>query len=166
MKTLLFLLVLTSLTAWGQQPASASNPPVAGMATGEEIVKRANVITLHTADSANVAYTKLARLLLAEGYVLDKADRELGFVNTGYHHSANRAVEVALRVVVVPNPAGALVEVRGVSRMPGMSHTLVGGDSPIEYRGMSGSPAMLAWEAMARLAATYHAPQTTCKRQL
>lgn len=98
--------------------------------------------------------------------MLEKTDRKLGFVNTGYHATANRAVEIALRVVVVPNTAGALVEVRGVSRMPGMSHTLVGGDSPIEYRGMGGSPAMLAWEAMARLAATYHAPQTTCKRQL
>ena len=166
MKTLSFLFLLAGTTTQAQQMASASRPPVASMVMGEELFKKANVITLHTADSAGVAYTKLARLLLAEGYVLDKVDRELGFINTGYHHTAKASVEVALRFVVVSQPTGALIEVRGVNRMPGMNNTILAGDSPIEFRGMTGSPALLAWEAMSQLAAGYKASKITYKRQL
>ena len=165
MKRLLLLLVWVSAPAWAQ-PALVTKVPVVGTATAEEPVKRANLIILHTADSANAAYIKMARVLLAEGYVLDKTDRELGFINTGYHHTAKLAVEVALRFVVVPQPMGALIEVRGVSRMPGMNNTIIAGDSPIEFRGMTGSPALLAWNAMARVAAAYNASKTSYKRQL
>lgn len=166
MKLLTLLFTLASSLAWAQSSTPTNKLLVAIAASVNEPVKRANVITLHTTDSASVAYTKLARLLLAEGYVLEKTDRELGFINTGYYHASNRAIEVALRFVVVPQRTGALIEVRGMSRIPGMSNTLMAGDSPIEYRGMGGSPTMLAWETMARLATGYKAPGITYKRQL
>jgi hypothetical protein len=165
MKRLLLLFLWTSVPAWAQ-PALATTSPRTGTTTAEEPVKRANVITLHTTDSASLAYTKLARLLLTEGYILDKTDRELGFINTGYHHATNQAIEVALRFVIVPQQSGTLIEVRGISRMPSMSNTLMGGDSPIEYRGMGGSPVMLAWQAMSQLAASYKASNVTYRRQL
>lgn len=150
------------------QPAypPPSEPYAAAPPAGQEATspfKRATVVVLHTADSASVAYTNLARLLLAAGYPIDKSDKELGYINTGFHVGQNKAVEQSLRAAIIPKKGGALIEIRGVYRMPSIGRGVMAGESPIECRGAFGSPAGISWQEMLRLASAYHAPRLAYK---
>lgn len=147
MKKLLLLLAAALLPA---APALAQAAPGSGAAEAAE--PGAAIVVAHTPDSARVAYARLARLLLAEGYPLAKTDKELGFIGTDYRASANQAVLVALRFVIVPEAAGSRLEVRGSYYLAGGP---LAGSSPITLRGAAGSPAGIAWREMARLAAAY-----------
>jgi hypothetical protein len=155
---LLALMLLATVPALAQTtaaPTSEASTPLKG----------ASVIVLTTTDSAATAYTKVARLLMADGYALDKTDKELGFINTGYRATINKGVEASLRFVILPQSSGSAIELRGVYRVPGMTNTVIGGDSPIEMRGAASSPAGRAWEEMLRVSRLYPGVTITYKRQ-
>ncbi|MVN78917.1 hypothetical protein GO988_21520 [Hymenobacter sp. HMF4947] len=141
-------------------PTLAQTVPPAGQEASEP-TKKDNVIILHTADSVATAYTKLGRLLLESGYPIDKSDKELGYINTGFRATQNRTVEAALRFAVIRTTTGVLIEIRGICRVP----TAKSADIPIDFRGTFGSPAGIAWVEMNRLALAYKAPTVTYKQQ-
>ncbi|TVT43122.1 hypothetical protein FNT36_03245 [Hymenobacter setariae] len=141
-------------------PTLAQTAPPAGQEAAQP-TKRDNVIILHTTDSVAVAYSKLGRVLLDGGYPIDRSDKELGYINTSYRPTQNRAVEAAYRFSIKPSKEGAIIEVRGMCKMPSMRL----GDTPIDYRGAFGSAPGIAWQEMSRLALSYKAPVVTYKRQ-
>lgn len=163
----LFILLLAAASAFAQSEDKTVYPPPRNPVGGHALpapgveadkpFKRANLIILHTADPPFEAYIKLGRLLLADGYPIDKSDKEMGYISTGYRATLNRAVEAALRFAIIAEPNGSRIEARGVCRMPSMGNTVLRGDSPIDFRGAFGSPAGIAWQEMQRFTATYQA---------
>nr|GFB72010.1 hypothetical protein [Tanacetum cinerariifolium] len=77
----------------------------------------ANVIVVHTADSARTAYQKLTLLLLAQGYQLVETDSAQGRISTDYHRSAYRRIKVSLQFVISAHARGALVEERAIGQV-------------------------------------------------
>lgn len=145
-------------------PTLAQTVPTVGQEAGAPF-KGANVVLIHSTDSASVAYDKVGRLLLSEGYALDKTDKGLGFIGTSYREVAKGRAQVALRFTVIPAPSGVVIQGRAVMHMPALQHTALNGDSPAEYRGMKGSPMLATWEELNRVAAAYPGGQLAYKRQ-
>ena len=160
----LLLAAVPALAQMQAPPPTEAEIRASGAETTQPF-KRANVITLYTSDSTSAAYSKVAKLLLAAGYPIDRSDKDLGYINTNYRVGKNREIEEAFRIAIVPIAGGAKVEVRGIYRMPGMRNTFLEGDSPIDFRGALGSPAGHAWQDMIAFAASYNAPKTTYKLQ-
>lgn len=80
------LLFSTPVMAQQNTPSSANDRAVGPMpAVGIEATvpfKGANVLLLHTSDSAATALKNLGRLLVKSGYTLDKLDMQLGYLTT------------------------------------------------------------------------------------
>jgi hypothetical protein len=141
-------------------PALAQTAPPPPIIESAMPFKRASVIVLHTTDSLGVAYSKLGRVLLDGGYPIDRSDKDLGYINTSYQPTKNRAVEAAFRFSIKPSKEGAIIEIRGVCKMPSMRVS----DTPIDFRGSFGNPIGIAWEEMNRIALAYAAPKVTYRK--
>jgi hypothetical protein len=112
--------------------------------------KGATTIILSTPDSLSVAYVKLSRLLLADGYIIDKTDKELAYINTDYKNiQLNRGVELSLKIVITPNANGTIITERGAARMPYL------GEFPAACRGANNSPVQRAWAELYRVSVLY-----------
>lgn len=141
----LFVCLLFAGPAFGQMMAAAP-------------FKGANEIVVTVPDSSGAAYALMARAFATAGYQLDKADKELGIVSTRPHPAPRLNMLCAYSAMVLPSAKGSVVSIRGTSSLPGAAGVspLLTGESVINYRGMSGSPAMVAWEEMAaRLRAAF-----------
>jgi hypothetical protein len=134
-KLLLAVLLLNTVPTLAQSAAPA---------------KGATTIIISTSDSMATAYTKLSRLLLADGYSINKADKELAYINTDYKSiQANRGVELALKFVIAPSSNGTVITERGTGKMPYL------GEFPASFRGATGSPIGRAWVELLRVGMLY-----------
>jgi len=164
MKYCLIILGLFTSPVFAQRaPSLTSLPEQPEGSEGASLFKRANVLIIHTTDSTSVAYTKIARILLADGYAIEKADKELGYINTQYRTTAvSRALQAALRFTIAPGTSETRIELRGTGLMPGFP-TL--GTMRLEARGQGGSPISTAWAEMQRVATLYPGAQLSYKRE-
>jgi hypothetical protein len=118
-------------------------------------MRGANIIVIYSPDSIPAVYSKLGKLLLSEGYPIEKSDKELGYINSGFRTTpSNKAIEAALRFTISGTTKGTKIEVRGACVMPAIRYGL-GAQSAIECRGMRGSMLMTSWDEMNRMARLY-----------
>jgi len=105
--------------------------------------KGANTIAVVLPDSGIVAWKKTAQVLTMRGYSLKATDKDLLTLSTE-SKSTGRAGEVVIRATVI-----------GRTVMLGGNFTtaiLNGSGTRITYRGMQGSPFMVAWDELQEVA--------------
>lgn len=116
--------------------------------------KGATTILVSTTDSARVAYNKAVAGLLAQGYGLDKSDKEALFFSTP-SRSADGSVFIKIQLVVVPAPGGSVATFRStftwVSATTIMAH-VENRELPVQFAGGPGGPSKRAWAAMKKAA--------------
>jgi hypothetical protein len=162
MKQLLLAFLLLAYSAHAQglptPPAPTDLAPPAGQEASGPF-KFANVIVVHTADSARTAYRNLTTLLLAQGYQLVETDPTQGRLMTDYRRSDYRRIKVSLRFVITPQASGALLEERAISQVS-VEASCFG----VECRGTPKMPIACAWSEMWRIARLYPAGVLAYKR--
>lgn len=127
--TLSFISLLATVTASAQ---SAQQP-----------FKGANVILIQLPDSGAVAWQKAAGSLVRAGYVIRNADKDLLTIST-----EPKPDKRGLQSSVSASVSGRTLRLAGTYVLRGL-----GSDAaPIIYRGMAGSPTMLAWEQLDKAA--------------
>ncbi|SMB79787.1 hypothetical protein SAMN00120144_4221 [Hymenobacter roseosalivarius DSM 11622] len=162
-KLLLAVLLLPAFSARTQSlsrpPAPLEVAPPAGQEASTPF-PLANVIVVHTSDSARTAYLKLAQLLRAQGYQLEKTDQAHGLITTHYHRTAyHRGVKASLQFTIRPQGAGAIIEERAIGQVISASSRF-----PVECRGTAKMPIASAWAEMWRMASCYPAGSLAYKR--
>jgi hypothetical protein len=147
-------------------PALAQAVPPAGQEAAAPF-KKANLVIIHTTDSVATAYKKLAAVLLGAGYTLDRADKELGFLNTKARPTPNNKAMHTLRASVVAAQGGSDIQLRGSFAMPMLAamSPLMAGDSETVFRGMKGAPFMASWDEMQKVATLYPGGRVAYKQQ-
>jgi hypothetical protein len=128
MKTILTVLCLLPLLVLGQ----ATEP-----------FKKATVIEIHTTLTPQQAYKSVAEALQDSGYGIASSDAVLLSIST--NEKADRNITSHLNITVRGDSL-AVVVLKGTFTLSGF------GTSPIEYRGMKGSPVMLAWDQLEAVA--------------
>ena len=73
----------------------------------------ANVLLLHTPDSASTALKNFGRLLLRAGYTVDKMDLALGYVTTAEPPRPQLGFSYTYRAIAEPTAGGATLTVTG-----------------------------------------------------
>ena len=101
--------------------------------------KGANTVAVMLPDSGIVAWKKTAQVLTMRGYGMKATDKDLLTLSTD-SKPAGRAGEVVIRATVI----GRTVMLGG-NFNTGIINT---SGSRITYRGMQGSPFMIAWEEL------------------
>lgn len=149
----------------GTAPAlvqKAAPPPVTGQESAKPF-KGANVILVSTSDSAAVAYKKIAAAILGAGYTIDRADKELGFISTKPRPTPKLNGLHAIRIAIMPMPAGASIQLRSSFSMPGAAAVspIMAGELETTFRGSNGSLFMICWNELQRLAQSYPNGQIT-----
>jgi hypothetical protein len=145
-------LLLAGLLLTGA-PVFAQGSPALGPETTEPF-KGATSLMVHTQDSANVAYKKLANALLAAGYGIEKSDKELGFISTAARPAPKYNMLYACKFYVKPTATGSDIQVSGNFTLPGAAAaaSFMAGESTITYRGGANSTLMVCWRAMEQAA--------------
>ena len=115
-------------------------------AYAQEVPKKANTILITVADSGDTAWKNTAKILVEQGFVIKNSDGELGTLSTEPKSLKGRAI-ISLSVLA----QGHIITLTGQMVVPGLSSLA----SPVDYRGMSGSPALLAWQKMQQVAEAY-----------
>jgi hypothetical protein len=128
MKTLLTLLCLLPVWVMGQ----ASEP-----------FKKASVIEIHTTLTPQQAYKAVALALQDSGYGIASSDATLLSISTNGKTGRNIVSNLNTSV---RGDSLAVIVLRGTFILSGFDA------SPIEYRGMKGSPVMLAWDQLEAVA--------------
>lgn len=123
MKAFLFCLVTTC------SPAFAQTAPV----------KRANQIAVQVVDSGAIAWKRTAQILAARGYGIKASDKDLLSLTTEPKH-VRRVGNITLSVLV----KGQTVLLSGNFTVGAISTEV----ERITYRGMEGSPFMVAWKEL------------------
>lgn len=162
MKKALLALLLLTYSAHAQTLPTPPTPTEMGPPAGQEATTPfplANVIVVHTADSARTAYQNLTALLLAQGYQLAEIDPAHGRLTTDYRRSDYRRIKVSLRFVISPHASGALVEERAIGQV-----SIEASRFGVECRGTPKMPIACAWSEMWRLASLYPAGSLAYKR--
>lgn len=162
MKKLLLTLLLPACSAYAQSLPLPPAPTELGPPAGQEATtpfNLANVIVVHTADSARTAYQNLT-LLLAQGYQVVETDPAQGRISTDYHRSAYRRIKVSLQFVIRAQASGALIEERAIGQV-----SVAASRFAVECRGTPNMPIACAWSEMWRLASLYPAGSLAYKRE-
>jgi hypothetical protein len=160
---LLFLLLLPAFAARAQSPPPVPPAPTElGPPAGQEAPAPfpfANVIVVHTPDSASTAHRKLSQLLLEQGYQLEKTAAAQGRITTNYRRSAYRGVKASLQFTIIAQGAGARIEEQAIGQV-------ISADSrfAVECRGTPKMPIACAWAEMWRVASLYPAGTLAYKR--
>jgi hypothetical protein len=141
-KSLLAAILLLPFGAMAQTPAPA---------------KGANVIIIVTPDSAKQAYNKLADILLTAGYTVDRADKELLFINTKPRPAPRYNMEHMPRASISATPSGSNILLRDSFTLPGAAAaaSFMAGQQEVVYRGGKGSTFMVCWAELERIASLY-----------
>ncbi|WP_223654295.1 hypothetical protein [Hymenobacter psoromatis] len=163
MKELLLALLLPAYSTHAQSLPTPPTPTELAPPAGQEAptpFKLANVIVVHTPDSARTAYRKLATLLLAQGYQLAETDSAQGRITTDYHRSAYRRIKVSLHFVIIAQATGSLIEEQAIGQV-----TTADSRFGVECRGTPNMPIACAWSEMWRLASRYPAGSLAYKRE-
>jgi hypothetical protein len=85
-------------------------------AVGVEVTtpfKGANVLLLHTTDSASTALKNLGRLLVKNGYSIDKLDLQLGYLTTADPTVAAGHTTYDYKAVADPEKGGTVLSISG-----------------------------------------------------
>jgi hypothetical protein len=129
--------------------------------------KKANAVVITTPDSLDTAYKKIAQAILEAGYTIDRADKELHFINTKARPIARMGLQESLQASLKPGAGGSVILLSGTFASPSMAamSPLMAGDSKVEYKGMKGSPIMACWEELQRVARLYQGGALTYKQQ-
>jgi hypothetical protein len=162
MKMALLALLLLTYSASAQTLPTPPAPTETGPPAGQEAntpFPLANVLVVHTADSAHTAYRNLTALLLAQGYQLAETDPAHGRFTTDYRRSDYRRIKVALRFVISPQASGSLIEERATGQV-----SIEASRFGVECRGTPKMPIACAWAEMWRLASLYPAGSLAYKR--
>jgi hypothetical protein len=135
----------------------ASVPVLAQAPAAEAPFKGANTIVVHTADSAATAYKKIAHILLDAGYTLDRADKDLLFLNTKSKSAPRYNMLHVVRASVKATASGADIQLKDAFTLPGAAavSAIMAGESETQYRGAQSSTYMVCWNELHRLAALY-----------
>ena len=72
----------------------------------KELPKGANIITLKTIDSINVAFKKIANIILDYGFTIANSDKDLYFLNTDFVSFGGYTFKTKLNVRVKENEGG------------------------------------------------------------
>jgi hypothetical protein len=127
MKTLLTILCLLPVWVLGQ-----ANEPF----------KKASVIEIHTTLTPQQAYKAVALALQDSGYGIASSDATLGTIST----DAKAVKHVLTKLnASVRGDSAAVIVIQGTL-------SALGTNSPIIYKGMKGSPLMLAWDELETVA--------------
>jgi hypothetical protein len=147
-------------------PALAQKAPPAGQEAPQPF-KKANTIIIHTTDSTTVAYKKIAGVLLGAGYTLDRADKELGFMNTKPRPTSTKNAVHTIRVAILPAQSGVDIQLKSSFATPTLAaiSPIMAGDMETDFRGMKGSPIMASWDEMQKVAVLYSGGQLAYKAQ-
>lgn len=112
--------------------------------------KRSNVIELSTSyASEEEAFVAVSKILLLNTIPIDKSDKDIGLIKTATY--TNNSVRIIATIIV--NKVDNIVYVRLYGRYwlsafgEEERNTMM-----IEYKGRKGSPGMLSWEAIHRIA--------------
>jgi hypothetical protein len=135
----------------------AAVPALAQTAPVDAPFKGANTIVVHTSDSAAVAYKNIARILLDAGYTLDRADKELLFLNTKSKSAPRYNMMHIVRASIKPSGSGSDIQIKDAFTLPGAAavSAIMAGESETQFRGGQSSTYMICWNEMYRLAALY-----------
>lgn len=147
MKTLLVCCLLASAPAIGQTVPK-------GAIEATQPFRKANVILVHSADSAAVAYNKAVTGLLVSGFALDRSDPAAMFVSTPAK-PLGPALSLRLNVHVTPAPGGSIVAYRGLFSMVNVATLMAKVDKrelPVQYFGEGAGAAGKLWAEMRRAA--------------
>jgi hypothetical protein len=104
-------------------------------------IKRDNVILVKSDSSAAVLHKLILKALAKGEWVVERTDYEVLTVSTDWKN-LRRGTDARLHVFVETDGNGSKAIVRGDLRTPEL------GESRIDFRGMKGSPALDAWEAL------------------
>jgi hypothetical protein len=159
-KVLLACLLLVNCPVIAQ-----TSPPIGQEAT--QPFKKANTIVITTQDSLNTAYKKFAQAILEAGYTIDRADKELYFINTKARPVGRMGLQESVQASLKPVSGSTMILLSGTFASPSMAamSPLMAGDSKVEYKGMKGSPIMACWEELQRVAKLYQGGALTYKQQ-
>lgn len=137
-------------------PALAQTVPPVGTEAAQPF-KKANTVIIHATDSMSVAYTGIAKAILAAGYTIDRSDKELGFVNTKPRPLGRMSVQESLQASLKRSSTGIDIQITGSYSAPAIAAVspLSAGETRVDYRGMKGSVVMACWEELQRVAALY-----------
>ena len=149
MKLLLLPFLLAATPALAQYPASP--PTEAGSA---QLFKGATAVIINSQDSAQATYSKMVAGLLAQGYAIDRNDKDVLFFS-----STSRAVDgsvfIKIQAVVTPANGGSKAVFRStftwVSATTIMAH-VENRELPAQFAGGDNGPSKRAWVAMQRAA--------------
>ena len=121
-------------------PAVAQTAPAKGV----------NTISASVPDAPDVVYKHVAQSLLAAGYSLDKADKELGFIATKPRPAPRYNMLYACMVSIQAAGVGSVATISGTFSLPGAAAVspLMAGETAIEYRGGANSTFMICWQQM------------------
>ena len=121
---------------------------------GSRPEKNNNTIILETTDDYSATLRKMVNILSDQGYGIQTIDKELGILTTT--EKGFKAGTISLNLQVREGENTKII-IRGV--IDGTDMTIWGatadGKGNVEFRGMQGSPMMLAWEEMERVAKAY-----------
>ena len=129
--------------------------------------KSANAVVIHASENLDSAYKKIAQAILEAGYTIDRADKELYFVNTKAKPLGRMGLQESLQASLKSTAEGTIITLTGSFSSPSLAAVspLSAGDSRAEYRGMKGSPIMACWEELQRVASLYSGGTITYKQQ-
>lgn len=150
MKSLLFSLLLAPAAAAAQMQAPPPSQAELRTASGAIEPKGATTIKILTADSASITYKKAVAGLLAQGYGIDKSDKDALFLSTPAK-SVDGSVFIKIQLVVAPASGGSVATFRStftwVSATTIMAH-VENRELPVQFAGGAGGPSKRAWAAM------------------
>lgn len=131
MKHILFLILLSTLTATGSEVKSQD----------QQKPKNSNLITVN--NNRDDLFRFVLRTMITEGYTISLSDETIGVI-TGEKPLAGGTIKLSLFI------NESKIMVRGTSSMDIGQY----GNTPAEisYHGMKGSPALRWWDEMNRLA--------------
>ena len=159
MKYLLFICFLIPAIVNAQmQPVQPTFAELAASGQeGPQPFKGANTIHIYTTDSASVAYDRFAAILLEAGYSLKMADKSLRALSTESRPAPRYNVSHHLRASVVQTASGAEIRIRDSFALPSAAavSSVMAGEQETVCRGMQGSPFMVCWAEIQRLASLY-----------
>jgi hypothetical protein len=105
-------LLLAALLACSVPTLAQTVPPVGQEAAAP--FKGANIILIHTPDSASAALKKLARALIVAGIEPDKIESEIGYLSTKAKPVGQLSpATFEYKAVATPEPDGTLLSITG-----------------------------------------------------
>jgi len=151
------ILLATALLISLLSNAQSATPPKGSVA-----------VLIHTDDSAEVAYKKAVQGLLAQGFGIDKSDKDALFMSAPAK-ALKEGTSVKIQLVTVADQTGSTTTFRATYTWTtylsgalgaGMRGPIESREQPVQYTGPGKNPIKRAWQALEQ-AATQALPAGT-----